>query len=240
MKGTPMTIWIENPPARKRRTKATAARKTKRKPPKGFRTWKAYMASIRPGAKRNSPKRKRKAPVAARRKTTRKRTTRRRATTTRRRRTYRRNPPRGQLARQLTDGAMHAVSIVGGKAAVGIVSGLLPATLPSTGVGGMAVKAGTAIAVGLVAGQFLPRDVADYVLAGALSKPIEDQVVALGIPHISPALAAYPNRGRQLAAYAQARRRLAGSGRNLNGAGGMGMVSTQARNVGQLGGFASR
>lgn len=37
------TTWLSNPPARKR---------AMRKPPKGFRTWKAYMASIRPGAKK--------------------------------------------------------------------------------------------------------------------------------------------------------------------------------------------
>jgi hypothetical protein len=189
-----MTVWLVNPEPRQGKGRKVASKK--RKPPKGFRTWKTYMASIRPGAKKkrarkrkpaarsNPPKRKRRASKMA--------TKRRRRTTTarktrRRRRTYRRNP---DIVSNLTKGVGNAVMLVGGKAAARIAADFVP--IPQAGAMGMAVQAGVALGVGLLADAFLPRAQADYVLAGALAGPIESAVISFGVPYVSEALVQLP------------------------------------------------
>jgi hypothetical protein len=97
------TTWLTNPPMKKRsssarRRSSTTRRKAKRSPPKGFRSWSTYMASIRPNRARSSASKG--GSMAARKKRRRRYT--RRASTRRRRRsvTVASNPPRRRRARR--------------------------------------------------------------------------------------------------------------------------------------------
>lgn len=190
-------IFLTNPRGRKVATKRkTARRKTKRKPPKGYRTWKGYMASIRPTTKRRkkrkaapNPKRRR-VPVAKRKRAAPKR--RRRAAPVRRaRRSYRRNQPalRG-FVKDLTDGSVAAFQILSGKAVARTVPQFL--NLPVDGPVGIATQAGIAVIVGMFAKQMFGAAAGKLMTAGALTAPVESMIVQAGIPILSPALSAYP------------------------------------------------
>ncbi len=204
-------IWLTNPP-RKRARKRTAAKKstrrTKRKPPNGFKTWSAYMASIRPGAKKSTTKKRRRraastntgrATVARKRK----RSTAKRSTT-KRRRTYRRNPGGSKaLTKRISAAAVGAGMATGGKMAVNSLANLLPASVSP--VMQLVAKVVAAIGVGVVADKVVGRAHADLVMIGALQAPLESAITQYAPPALSSGLNAYP----QLQSYTS-RRQLAG------------------------------
>jgi len=136
---------------------------------------------------RATSKRRRRAkrnPVAARSRT--RTTTRRKAPA--KRRTYRRNPVRrGDLVDTFINGAMGAGGVLVGKAAVRSLPQLL--SLPQAGNVGLAVQAATAVAAGYVADRFVGSDVAQYILAGGLSAPMESLIIRLNVPWLATALA---------------------------------------------------
>lgn len=110
-----------------------------------------------------------------------------------RRRSYRRNQPRlggGRIVRQLTDGATGAFQVLVGKATARSVPEMIG--LPQTGAFGIAVQAGVGIVAGMIAHQMFGKKAGDFVLAGALTAPLESVIVAANIPILSPALSSYP------------------------------------------------
>lgn len=153
--------WLENPRPRARKRRSSSGKK--RRPPKGFRTWRAYMDSIRPNrkggtvAKRrrrrrrtaaiNRPRRRRRRrinpPVALtnRRRRRRRRINRPLALTNRRRRRHhssrrRINPPRFSvrgIIGQAKTAAVTGVQIVGGKIATRVVRNYIPGGKPAPG-----------------------------------------------------------------------------------------------------------
>lgn len=173
----------------------TVKRKKKRNPPKGFPSWKAYMASIRPGAKK---KRARSNPsggstVARKRKRRRTSVARRSSSSsssrTTRRRRYRRNPPAvlRNLPTFAASAAMGAVSATAGKI-IARKGRALVRQAPGS-VLGMAAEG----IIGLVAGALIAtkfptigRDVA----LGAIQSPLESVVARAKLPLIGDALGA--------------------------------------------------
>lgn len=187
-----MTDYLVNP-ARKRRsksarTKARARRTSRRRsPPKGFKTWAAYMASIRPARAQNKggtgmSKKRRRSRKGYRRKAS-------AAVVGRvggRRRSYRRNPPIGRgIIGKVMQGVTDAALGVVGKAASRAVPSLIG--LPQGGAVGIATQAAVGIAAGMVADKVKPG-AGRAVLQGALMGPIESLVKGLNIPVISTAL----------------------------------------------------
>lgn len=184
--------WFDNP--RKRRRSPSKRRKSRRRPPKGFRSWKAYMASIRPKGKTHMARRKR----SKSRKRTHRRSTRRRARAVsitlrnprRHRRYRRRHNPRfsaGGIMKRVTEGAVDGIWIVGGKA----VTNALPALigLSPTGALGLGVKAIAAVASGYIFG-FVSPNAGKLATAAGFASIYEPFIRGLNIPLISPALAA--------------------------------------------------
>jgi hypothetical protein len=171
-------------------------RKKKRNPPKGFSSWKAYMASIRPGAKKK--KRARPNPsggstVARKRKRRRTSVARRSSSSsssrTTRRRRYRRNPPAvlRNLPAFAMGAAVGAVSATGGKI-LARKGRALVRQAPGT-VLGMAAEALIGIAAGaLIATKFptIGRDVA----LGGIQSPLESAISRMKLPVIGDALGA--------------------------------------------------
>ena len=145
---------------------------------------------------------------------TRKRRSSRRTTTTRaaapRRRTYRRNPPRSGLVKNITEGIGDAFAIIGGEAAVGAIPGMF--NLPTTGNTGLITQGLTAVGVGLVADMALPRKWSKPVLGGALAVPIRAALVSAGIPFVSDALTPTPALGRYVSPVAYAPALTSGGG----------------------------
>lgn len=197
-------LYLINP---KRRTKRMARGKKRRTPAQRRATARMIAANRARRRKKSTRKRttrktasnKRRATVARKRRVTRKRTTKRRRTTRGRRRSsgnirltrvkgkvYRSNPGislrniGGTVFRGVKDGA----TVVAGKAATRIVSGLLP--LPKDGVMGIAVQGVSAIIVGLAGQKFLGRDAGRLLLAGGFAAPIES--FAKGLPVVGAAL----------------------------------------------------
>jgi hypothetical protein len=200
-------LFIINPPAgakrimsTKRKRKSTARRSgAKRRPPKGFRSWKTYMASIRPGAKRRARSNPTGgAPVASKKRRRRKATThtvrrRRRSThatarhTTHRRRRARRNPPAilKQLVPFATSAVVGAVTTTGGKVWARKARALLKQQ-PGTPLG-MAAEGLVALVTGMVVARFHPsigRDIA----VGGLQSPLEAGLSKAKLPFVGDAL----------------------------------------------------
>jgi hypothetical protein len=156
--------WLENPPRRRRaRSSSSRRRKNKRPPPKGFRTWKAYMKSIRPTSKggtmarrrrrrRRNPvaanprrrRRRRNPPVALTNRRRRRRRNpvvavnrrrRRRVRSFNRRRNYSRNPRFSVrgVLGQAKTAAVTAVQIVGGKITTRVIRNYIPGGKPVPG-----------------------------------------------------------------------------------------------------------
>lgn len=186
-----MTDYLVNPVRKRRskpaRSKARARRTSRRRsPPKGFKTWAAYMASIRParankGGKGMSKKRRRRKSYSRARAS---------APAVRRgggrRRSYRRNPPIGRgIIGKVMQGVTDAALGVVGKAASRAVPSLIG--LPQGGAVGIATQAAVGIAAGMVADKVRPGT-GRAVLQGALMGPIESLVKGLNIPVISSAL----------------------------------------------------
>lgn len=206
--------WFDNP--RKRRRSPSKRRKSRRRPPKGFRSWKAYMASIRPKGKGHMARRKR----SKSRKRTHRRSSRRRARAVsitlrnpRHHRRYRRrhNPRfsvKGLMGR-VQQGAIDGIWIVGGKAVTNAIPSLIG--LAPTGALGIGIKALSAVAAGYVFGM-VSANAGKLATAAGFASIYEPFVKGLNIPIVSPALAAddygaYPYVGsyptEQLSAYPQ-------------------------------------
>ncbi len=117
------------------------------------------------------------------------------------RRSYRRNPPRVKgIVANLTDGAIGAAQVLTGKAVVRMGADLLPANLRTGGMMvGPAVQVALAILIGTLAENFVSKKTAHMILVGGFVAPVEELIVSLNVPFLSPALSAYP----QLRAYPQ-------------------------------------
>lgn len=203
--------FLTNPPrkaAAKRARKgapgrAAQRRQSKRKPPKGFATWAAYMASIRPKSQRaassapkgeSMAKKKGKKRHAARSGAARRnpaRSSRRRSSTRRRtakRRSYRRNPPAlvSRVVPFAIDATRTAAGVLAGKVAARKVRGMI-GQKAGTVLGSIA-EAGVGLAAGLalmLAGHELDGV---NVAAGGILAVGETIVQQAGIPHVSDAL----------------------------------------------------
>ena len=192
-------FWLVNKaPSRRRRRAATSGRrKAKRRPPLGFRTWKAYMDSIRPNTKGGTVARRRRRRRNAATANPRRRRRRRRNPATvamanprrrhrrrrnpvlanRRRRSYhrRRNPGfsvRG-VVRQFIDASKTATEIVGGKAVTRIIRArVLPDSKKGTFVQ-VAAELGIATALGYASSMALGSRIGANIMAGGYVGAIE-------------------------------------------------------------------
>ena len=152
--------------------KAAATRKrrrnpTRRKPARRRKTVARRRRRATARRRRNPPRRRRKRPTIT------SRTTRKGKTTTVRQ-TYKRNPPftLRNMGRILQQGAIDATGVTIGKVGARFVSGFIPSF--GEGVAMNLVKqAVAALGVSFVAGQFVPRDYGRFIMAGALSAPVE-------------------------------------------------------------------
>lgn len=152
----------------------------------GGRRRKRRRASV----KSNPPAARRRSPRRARRSTKRRRT--------------RSNPPRPRVTAkgavgQLVQGAKDAAMVVTGKAAARALPTLLK--LPKEGALGIGVQIGVGLASGFLAHWFGGRDAGRFILAGALSAPIETVLVAKRVPFFAPALSP-ATAATQVGAYA--------------------------------------
>lgn len=139
---------------------------------------------------RKSSKRRRSNPpaaTAAPRRRRRRRTASSSSSSSPRRRGRRRNPPsmRG-IVGQLVQGGKDASGVLLGKASARAVPQLF--NLPQSGVIGLAVQLGVALATGLAAHKFVGRDYGRFVMAGGISAPLETFIVSKNIPYLAPAL----------------------------------------------------
>lgn len=198
--GTPLwdrETFLDNP-GRSRRA-PTMARKSKRRPPKGYRTWKAYMDAIRPNKSRKRSQR-RENPMARRRKSSRRRRRKSnpgvrivhvhqgaRSSRRRRSRRHRRNP--GGL-RGITGFLMQAgkdsLGVLGGK----VVSRGVPQLLgiQPTGLPGLLVQTAFGLGAALAVRQFVSPSIALSMATGALLNAEESLVRGAGVPVASAAL----------------------------------------------------
>lgn len=127
------------------------------------------------------------------RKTARRAATRRPAAVVKHRRRsthYRRNPGGiSGIVSQLTTGLMNAAEVTVGRIAARIVPALFK--LPQGGAIGLAVQTGVGIAAGMAA-EKVKRGSGAFVLAGALSAPVESIIKGLNLPVVSAALGELP------------------------------------------------
>lgn len=161
--------------ARKRAGRKAAATR-KRKTTAKKRTYKRRASSTT--ARKNSPKRRRKRTVAKRRtrKKARRNPRRRRIKGVRqvRRKVYTRNPPitLKNMGKVLQQGLIDATGVTAGKVGARFVAGFIP-SFGEGAVMNFAKQGIAALAVGFIGGQFLPRDYSRFLIAGALSAPVE-------------------------------------------------------------------
>ncbi len=185
------TYWLTNSPheATHMSKRTSSARRTKKRPPpRGFKTWAAYMASIRPGGKKMAKARKRG------RKSTRKKTaTRRRSSVVvlanpHRRRRHRRNPPlmKGLIGR-LTNGAIGGTAIVVTKATARAIRSRA-FSMPAGTLKAGAVELTISTAAGIVAAMFISPSVGQSIIDGGFANAIEQGVTGLKVPFIASAL----------------------------------------------------
>lgn len=198
--------WLENsgPKPAGGRHMAKRRRTHKRRPPAGYRTWRAYMAHIR-GLK-NRPKRKRGSSMARRRRNDPDpgRRRRRRHNARVRHRARRHNPPAGRFLREIMPAAMDGIGITVGKVgARGLpqLVGLAPA-----GLLGLGVQTLSGLVVAGVVHFFAPR-FAVNMIRGTFSTLYDSlgrtPVAGKPIPIIGTALADYGEAYR-LAGYSRA------------------------------------
>lgn len=97
--------------------------------------------------------------------------------------------------------ATDALALTGGQAAVRLIPGL--AGLQRTGTVGLAIETATAVVVGLAAQQFLGRDTARMITAGAVSVPLQRALQTYVAPvapivgtALTPTLGTYSRRAR--------------------------------------------
>lgn len=174
-------IYLINDPAKAGKTKGGVM--AKRPVPKGWRSWKAYMAHIRGmrrGARRNDPGPARKArrndPGPARR-----------PRYGVKHKVYRRNPrnPMAGLPGRLFAGAVDAVEVVGGKIVARTVPSLVSIERDSTT--GLIVQALAGAAVGVV-GSYVNPNAGKMLMAGGLAAPLETLIKKANLPYVSAAL----------------------------------------------------
>lgn len=194
-----MPFLINPPRGSTVKTKTRSTGRKRRNPPKGFRTWKAYMASIRPGAKKrvrsnpsggSSVKRKRKRRKATGRAVVRRNPSRALVNAPRRRgRRFRRNPPSMLKALPSFAGSamLGAVAATLGKA--GARKGRALARQEPGTVFGMAAEALIALGVGIGVAQVSPQFGRDMALGG-LQSVLEGGIHRLKVPVLSDALGA--------------------------------------------------
>lgn len=181
--------FIVNPRGTRRASTRKRRTATKRKPPKGFRTWSAYMASIRPSSGGSKTMAKRKRRKAGRKATSARRRSVTRTNPVRHRRRYRRNPmglSMGGVKNILLGGVVDAAFGVGGKAAVRLVRSKLGYDGATTI--GAAVEVATATALGIAAAKVLGPNRARAVVQGAFMSPIENFIKSANLPYISATL----------------------------------------------------
>lgn len=173
--------------ARKRKHK----RKSKRRPPKGFGSWAAYMASIRPGG-RKTPKR-RSNPMSRRRRRTRHNRGRRRRPRVAhvivnrhrgRRRHFSRNP--GGLVGRYLNSAKRGFLVLGGK----VVARAVPAMIGIQPIGYLGVGVQTLVggAAAFLLGNFVNWNIAEPFLDGVFASAYESLARGANIAFLSPAL----------------------------------------------------
>jgi hypothetical protein len=251
--------WLTNKPKHRRaramatRTtrRGTTRRKAKRPPPRGFKSWSTYMASIRPGAKRTSARkasRKRKVhasshntpggTVARKRKRGGGRKAKRARSSSRRvvvhqnkprshRRRYRRNGSfmgRGIVGQVMTlakEGVIGGITNVAGEATTRLVRGRVFGMAAGETISS-ATEFGLAIAGGLLVQKMFGRQVAHDYVVGGTAGIIRSTAKQLGIPFVSEALSDDgPRLVRRLNGYVPRRPGIAG----YVGAGGSSALS---------------
>lgn len=156
----------------------------KRRPPKGYRSWKAYMASIRPNKGGTVARRKRRGGSRKRRRAAARINPprRRRRAAVRATRRYRRNPGGGFSVRGLTGGIVKnltdAVSLQAGKG----LTRTLAAFVPVGGFAGYAVQLIAANVTGMLLGRFVNGNVGRLAALGGTAGVIEQLAQQMGIP----------------------------------------------------------
>ena len=172
-------IYLKNPAKKGKRKMA----KKKRSVPKGYSSWKEYMAYVR-GDKGGKKVAKRK---TAKRKTSGKRKSAKR---------YAHNPPaifsrNGGMpsTKKFVDmgiaGIFDATHIVIGKSVARMVPNLVG--LPNVGMLGILVQFGGGVVAGLL-GSFISPNAGKMMLASGLAAPMESLIKQMNIPFISASL----------------------------------------------------
>jgi hypothetical protein len=201
------THWLTNPPSRRRmatkrkaphkstKRRATTRRKAKRSPPHGFKTWSAYMASIRPNSSTGGTMAKRK------RRGGRKATARRPKSRARRRRVYAANPAHrtrrryrrnpgfsvNRIIEQVKDGAIGAVAVVGGEAVTRLTRSRVLSMTAGTTLAS-ATELGIATAIGILGERVVGRQIARDMLIGGYAGVLRATAKQLGVPLVAEAL----------------------------------------------------
>lgn len=171
-------IYLINDPAK--RPEGGKKHMAKRPVPKGFSSWKTYMAHIRGfkkgGRKRGAAKYQRNDPDPRRNEPARKG-----RKGARKGRRYHRNPMVG-LPGRIFSGAIDAVELLGGKAVARAVPSLVGMERESTT--GLIVQTIAAGAAGIGASYINPN-LGKMVLAGGFSSPLESLLKKVGIPYLT-------------------------------------------------------
>jgi hypothetical protein len=240
------TYWLTNKPrekntmAKKAHRRGTTRRKAHRPPPAGYKTWSAYMASIRPNTKRSAKrsgasmaKRKRRRKAGARRASPRQSYANNRPHRARRR--YHRNPGGLNLrgaAGLVKDGVIGAVAQVAGEAGTRIIRGRVLGLAAGQTISS-AAEFGIATVIGVLGQKFVGRQIARDLLVGGYAGVLRSVAKQSGIALVAEALSDEGPRlvrgaRRPLSGYVQPRRPLAG----YVGAGDNMVTDTTAQQLG--------
>jgi hypothetical protein len=183
----PRTLMSTRKRSARRSARPTAARrKSKRRPPNGFKTWSAYMASIRPNGG-STMKRKRKSAPKKRRAGGRtavvlvnrpaKRSVR-----------HRRNPPRmrlnvGSITNTLTQGVIGGSIIVATEAGTRLIRSRVLRMSAGTLAAGL-TEVGISTAAGIAAGRFLGQSTGQRIVDAGFASVIRATLKQFG--HVMP------------------------------------------------------
>jgi len=183
------TYWLTNSPHEgTRMSKSTSARKTKKRtPPRGFKTWSAYMASIRPGGKKMAKAKKRGRKASSTRKAVKRRRSVAVANPPRRRRRHRNPPMMNDIMGRLMSGAVGGLTIVATEAGTRLIRSRALGMPAGTLLSG-ATELGISTGAGLLAGKFLGTETGQRVIDAGFASVIRAAVKQLGVPLISDAL----------------------------------------------------
>lgn len=103
---------------------------------------------------------------------------------------YSRNPVRGGIVDTITESTIAGVELVAGKAASRAVPNLL--RLPEAGNVGVAIRAGTGLALGWAADMMGWNELGGRLVEGAFAGAVEDLVVGYNLPFLATALRREP------------------------------------------------